>query len=203
MVSAGWGELVARAAYLLSSHPAERANIPSYSENTQDAVESLQNWYDTSTGLWNTAGWWNSANSMTVLADWAVLDSSGAEDLNIADVMSNTFTKAQRTPAKAQKQISADGLVTTTYEPVKRDSDELETRGFFGFLNEFYDDEGWWALAWIRSWDITRNSVYLDMAESIFEDMKNGTDSICGGGIWVRLFFSLLLPFLAVSGAQT
>ena len=52
------------------------------------------------------------------------------------------------------------------------------------FLNEYYDDEGWWALAWIRAFDLTGEQRYLDMAKVIFADMVTGWDDHCGGGIW-------------------
>ncbi len=52
------------------------------------------------------------------------------------------------------------------------------------FLNNFYDDEGWWALAWIEAYDLTRDPNYLEMAESIFNDMADAWDDNCGGGIW-------------------
>jgi predicted alpha-1,6-mannanase (GH76 family) len=53
-----------------------------------------------------------------------------------------------------------------------------------GFLNTYYDDEGWWALAWIGAYDWTGDSRYLGMAESIFSDMAGGWDGTCNGGIW-------------------
>jgi predicted alpha-1,6-mannanase (GH76 family) len=53
-----------------------------------------------------------------------------------------------------------------------------------GFLNNFYDDEGWWALAWIDVYDITHEQRYLGMASSIFADMETGWDQTCSGGIW-------------------
>jgi predicted alpha-1,6-mannanase (GH76 family) len=53
-----------------------------------------------------------------------------------------------------------------------------------GFLNKFYDDEGWWALAWIDVYDHTHNAQYLTIAESIFADMASGWDGTCDGGIW-------------------
>jgi predicted alpha-1,6-mannanase (GH76 family) len=52
------------------------------------------------------------------------------------------------------------------------------------FLNEYYDDEGWWAEAWIRAYDLTGNGAYLNMAKTIFADMTNGWDNGCGGGLW-------------------
>ena len=53
-----------------------------------------------------------------------------------------------------------------------------------GFLNNFYDDEGWWALAWIDAYDVTHQQQYLQMAASIFDDMAKGWDDRCSGGIW-------------------
>jgi predicted alpha-1,6-mannanase (GH76 family) len=52
------------------------------------------------------------------------------------------------------------------------------------FLNQYYDDEGWWALAWIDAYDLTHNPDYLRMSSTIFDDMSKGWDDHCGGGIW-------------------
>jgi predicted alpha-1,6-mannanase (GH76 family) len=52
------------------------------------------------------------------------------------------------------------------------------------FLNEFYDDEGWWALGWAGAYELTHEARYLEMAEQIFADMSGGWDDTCGGGIW-------------------
>jgi predicted alpha-1,6-mannanase (GH76 family) len=53
-----------------------------------------------------------------------------------------------------------------------------------GFINRFYDDEGWWALAWIDVYEVTHHKQYLSVAQSIFADMTGGWDSTCSGGIW-------------------
>ena len=59
---------------------------------------------------------------------------------------------------------------------------EKNQRG--NFLNEFYDDEGWWALAWVEAYELTNNPRYLRMAEIIFADMTKGWSEDFGGGIW-------------------
>ncbi len=54
------------------------------------------------------------------------------------------------------------------------------------FLDDFgYDDEAWWANAWIRAFDLTGDAKYLSMAKTIFTDMLNAWDaSTCNGGVW-------------------
>lgn len=53
---------------------------------------------------------------------------------------------------------------------------------FTGFINDYYDDELWWCLAWIQVFDVTKEQKYLDMASSIFEDAKKAWGQpACGG----------------------
>ena len=52
------------------------------------------------------------------------------------------------------------------------------------FVNMYYDDDGWWALAWIDAYDVTGNPAYLSMAETIFTSITGAWDSTCGGGVW-------------------
>ena len=122
-------------------------SAPSWQELSA-AVQALQAWYIPKTGLYRTTGWWNSANAITVLVDYARVSRSAQYN----SVLANTFTAAQKTNP--------------------------------GFLNKFYDDEGWWALAWIDAYDLTHNKKYLAMPESIFADMAASWDDTCGGGIW-------------------
>lgn len=55
---------------------------------------------------------------------------------------------------------------------------------FPGYLNDFYDDELWWVLAWIRVYDVTQDTKYLDLAAEIFEDSKNAWGDTPCGGLW-------------------
>ena len=128
--------------------PALTAPATAYLQESTEAVQTLQTWYTPESGLYRTTGWWNSANAITVLVDYARVSGS----TQYGSVFANTFVAAQKTHT--------------------------------GFLNKFYDDEGWWALAWIDAYDLTKNQEYLAMSESIFADMAASWDDTCGGGIW-------------------
>jgi predicted alpha-1,6-mannanase (GH76 family) len=52
-----------------------------------------------------------------------------------------------------------------------------------GFINTYYDDNAWWALAWVAAYDLTRNQRYLNAAEAIFTRNTAAWDSTCGGGL--------------------
>ena len=52
------------------------------------------------------------------------------------------------------------------------------------FVNNFFDDNGWWALAWVRAYELTGNEHYLAASRRIFDDMTTGWDETCGGGLW-------------------
>ncbi len=61
------------------------------------------------------------------------------------------------------------------------------------FINDYYDDNGWWAISWIKAYDLCKKDdpdmakQYLSTADDIFMEMTTGwTDSKseCGGGIW-------------------
>ena len=184
MVLPKWFGLAARASSLWSSQAGQAADRPTYTKNAVTAIGTLQTWYNQTDGLWDTTGWWNSANCLTVLADFAT-QADNAQSLDIPSVIANTFDNAQKLVVTAQKSMLSSGLVQSRYVVVNQvDAHSLVAEGFPSFLNDYYDDEGWWALALVRSWDLVQEPAYLDMAQNIFEDMKKGTDDVCGGGIW-------------------
>ena len=117
------------------------------------AIKALLEYYNPTTGLFETTGWWNTANVLTVLADFSSY--SPSLDAKLLPLFANTFERAQTSPS-----------------------------GSASFINDFYDDEGWWALAWLRVYDRTKEQRYLQMAVDIFEDMALGWGGPCGGVWW-------------------
>jgi predicted alpha-1,6-mannanase (GH76 family) len=176
---------------------ARDTSFSDYSGRVADSINVLNaQFYNVDTGIWDNA-WWNSGNAFTTLADYAALDIDGANSVNVGGYLWNTYNNAQRTDRKVRKDISSaedEGLVHSTYTLTRRydgdsyESDSegkpLDARGFAGFINEFYDDMGWWALGLLRAWDVTRTQEYLDSAVSVFADMKTGGNTNCGGGIY-------------------
>ena len=126
------------------------AGLASAADQRQRAdagMAALQNFYNPSTGLFNTpAGWWQAANALETTIDFSARANT---DLYTSDI-ATTFNK-NRTQ---------------------------------NFLNNYYDDEGWWALTWIKAYDLTGNTDYLNSAKTIFSDMAGGWDTTCSGGIW-------------------
>lgn len=122
-----------------------------YAQKAAAGMQTLQQWYVQSTGIYAApAGWWNSANAITVVANYTVVTGSTQYE----SVLSHTFSTA----------------------PISQNHPN--------FTNKYYDDSGWWALAWIAAYDATGNATYLSMAKTIFTYMTTGWDSTCSGGLY-------------------
>lgn len=138
-----------------------RATQTDYVDYAIAASNQMETWYNAATGLWDDA-WWNSANVLTTLADFAEHFPSSIDHIT-DQVFPTTLAQAP-----------------TAF-------------GFNGFLNGYYDDELWWTLAWIKVYDVTGQTQYLDMAAQIFEDAKDSYGSSNCGALWqvTRLISSI------------
>jgi predicted alpha-1,6-mannanase (GH76 family) len=68
------------------------------------------------------------------------------------------------------------GIIETTFSRAPRKH--------AGFVNSYYDDNGWWGLAWVAAYDLTGDPRYLDAARGIFAATAAGWDDTFGGGVW-------------------
>jgi predicted alpha-1,6-mannanase (GH76 family) len=127
------------------------------------AVASLQNWYDERTGLWAIPG--GTPRGPHDPGWWNSANALHA----LIDYMHLTGT---------------EGYLRTVENTFDRHEHSR-------FLNSFYDDEGWWALALINAHDFARDHErkhrYLTSAKAIFADMEHGWDPrTCDGGVLWR-----------------
>ena len=156
-------------------------------QRAREAASTLQQWYHPDSGLWES-GWWPSANCLTTLADLASIDpNSTSLASQVAEI---TYNKAPQQHFQMTKVLLGDYRPHSRFtriiknESIIRDGASQPPNHTKGFLNDFYDDEAWWALGWIRAYDFTKKEEYLQVAATIFEDMKAGWTTPCGGGIW-------------------
>lgn len=132
----------------------------SFKEKMDESVQTSLEWRTDSTGIWETAGWWNSANVLTATIRYAAVTG----DQRIPPIIDDVFEKAKH------YRIAPDSLGNERFAD--------------NFINDYYDDEGWWALAWIEAYKLTGEKKYLEMSKVIFADMTTGWSDKCGGGIY-------------------
>lgn len=140
----------------IGSSVSKRTSAQDYLTYAVAGINQMITYYSAADGLFS-GDWWNSANAVTVLADFQ-----------------------QCFPSQGAAVTSALFPTVLTVAP--------KTYGFTNFLNGFYDDELWWALAWIQVYDVTNNVQYLDMAATIFEDAKSVWGTATCGGLWYALY---------------
>ncbi|KAI8943284.1 hypothetical protein NX059_001304 [Plenodomus lindquistii] len=228
------------------------------------ALSTLQIWYNAGAGIWDTAGWWNGANIMTMIGNLAKADPTNERLQSLATrIFANTLTQGPSSnpqpgiekEALRRRALDADTGNTTfilfnntgfetgytklldpsTREPLttypstwnnpnpyiditslpifqseakaKAGSQEVLTTSLNpdDWLDGFYDDDLWWALAWINAYDLTQDRSYLTLAENIFAAVTKVWPTRCfGGGIywsWEREYMNAIANELFLSTA--
>ncbi len=121
--------------------------------------EQYRAWADEAVGALQR--WYNPRNGLWRTAGW----------WNSANALTAVIQHSQRTGERRYWYV-----IETTFGRARRVNP--------GFSNEYYDDDGWWALAWIAAFDLTGEVRYLDLARALFAGMAAGWDDTCGGGLW-------------------
>uniref|UniRef100_A0A060SZC6 ARAD1C04048p n=1 Tax=Blastobotrys adeninivorans TaxID=409370 RepID=A0A060SZC6_BLAAD len=147
-------------------------------QTVKDAVSHFQDkYYNASAGTWQGGNpgpsTWNNANVLTTIADFMQI--SPEAFAQYSDTVQQVFKGTQlinlnNTNSKKEAQ------------DVQSDPNRAEPDGF---TDNFYDDNGWWAMGWISAYDATHKGQYLQAATEIFDNMTGAwDDKVCGGGIW-------------------
>ena len=95
-------------------------NDNNYQLYAKTTLDTLQNWYSVETGLYETTSWWNAANALTAIIDYSNI--TGSKDY--LHVIDNSFEKC--------KEFEVEMPDPNNNWICKN------------FINDYYDDEGWW-----------------------------------------------------------
>lgn len=112
----------------------------------EQTFDTLQTWYNSSIGLWvPSTGWWNSANCLTMLAGLAAIDSriktrTGHfwEEVFTNAAQHNSLMTAAIGPTWRSNFVAANAWSSS------HGLSHIGNGQHVGFINDFYDDEGWW-----------------------------------------------------------
>jgi Predicted glycosyl hydrolase len=129
--------------------------------------------------------------------DWPAIADSSSQSLNQFWSASGNFFRASNTSTDwAQYWPNAHGLDvlvdayirTNKSGTVKAQMDAFLTgvRAKNGntWINHFYDDMEWMALACLRAYDTTKDEAYKNITNLLWNDIKNGWSTELFGGIW-------------------
>ena len=110
------------------------------------SATALMQYYDPSTGLWETTLGWQDAQALTALIDYM--------------------------------QQTGDSTYAYAIPQIYYDNDSAQ------FTDQYMDDTGWWGLAWLRAYEYTGDTAYLQTAEYDDNYMSEYWSASCGGGLW-------------------
>jgi predicted alpha-1,6-mannanase (GH76 family) len=120
------------------------------------AVDTMMGFYDAGSGRWDEqAPWWQSGNALQALIDYMVKTRSR----EYLPEVENTVA-LQRQPLPWWPEGGGEFRADST------------------------DDTGWWGLAMVRLYDLTRDPQYLEIAKTDEAYIRSYWDDVCGGGVW-------------------
>ena len=134
--------------------------------------------------------WWPSANAVEVLLDF--MEATGtttwqADIEALYDLRKDPQQRAARVIEelkRRQQWSAADERKRESQQPAAAQAPAVNTGYYSDFQNEYLDDSGWWAVAWLKMYDRTHGGKYLVTAKTIHAHMAKNWRSGEGGIRW-------------------
>jgi predicted alpha-1,6-mannanase (GH76 family) len=130
---------------------------PDYRARAAAGIAALQRWYGARTGL----PWFPRPGGLWRTTGW----------WQGANALTAVIRYTRHTGDRAHV-----GTIAATFRAGRRKHAD--------FINWFFDDSAWWALAWVAAYDLTGEQRYLAAARTVFAHAESGWDDTCGGGVW-------------------
>lgn len=109
---------------------------------------------------------------------------------NYYQVATNSTAWTQYWPTAHVLDVLVDAYLRNPTPATKTAMDNLlaglRARNGNTWLNDYYDDMEWLALAALRAFDATGDAQYKAVVDILWADIKNGWSTDLGGGIWWR-----------------
>jgi predicted alpha-1,6-mannanase (GH76 family) len=105
-------------------------------------------------------------------------------------ISSNSSQWSYYWPSAHALDVLVDAYLRSPNTFVKQRMDDLlvgmKAQNGNTWLNYYYDDMEWMALACLRAYQATNDVAYKNITDILWADIKNGWSSDLGGGIWWR-----------------
>jgi predicted alpha-1,6-mannanase (GH76 family) len=165
---------------------------PSGSTGWRSQMYNVDDWNNAGVGALRACGR-TDGSSVTVCTQWARVnrnawsDSTAAATALMMDYHKDTgkfagwWTSATALTSIIDN-IRTSGMSSYAYA-VSTTYDKLKSAESGDFRDDYADDTGWWGLAWVDAYDLTKDTRYLDTAKDDADHMAAMWTSTCGGGV--------------------
>lgn len=166
-------------------HDATRAAVDAGLRQLNDAfwLPEIANWVDRPQkdlravfeGRMNPP-WWSCANVVEGMVDWMNRTGSSSYDAQIREMYEGNVVRGARHEVLANALRKSGDWNDQDHKLLDRKKREVLTPRVNAsqFRNEYLDDSGWWALAWLAFFERTQEPKYLRTAIAIHDHMASG-----------------------------
>jgi hypothetical protein len=149
-----------------------QSDITDPTKRAELALSALQIWYNAGTGLWDTTGWWNSANILTLIGNLAKADANNAQVVDLSKrIFANTIVQA---PAQ-NPQPGIEGRMQTQSVNAQLNGTFVLFNGTRTGYTKIIDENGNYITVYPKDWG-RHSGEYIDVKSlPIYQSQSQGT----------------------------